>query len=94
MGKESLLQKRFERQSAELLAIIQTEPRISPAELESRTGMSHGVVKKRLAALRDGGKIAVNHDLQRSVSATALSPASLEQRVSALEQRMLKHLAQ
>jgi len=94
MGKESLLQKRFKRQSAELLAIIQTEPQVSPAELVSRTGMSHGAVKRRLAALRDEGKIAVNHDLQRSVSATTLSPASLEQRVSELEQRVLKLLAQ
>lgn len=52
MSESSRLQARFARQSAELLAIIQIEPRISTAELAFRTGMSEGVVGKRLARLR------------------------------------------
>jgi hypothetical protein len=40
MRKSSRLQERFERQAADLLAIIQIESPISTAELAFRTGMS------------------------------------------------------
>lgn len=84
MSKSSRLQERFERQAAELLVIIQMEPRISTAELASRTGMSPGVIIKRLAILEDEGKIVRNRDLAKSVSATARG-LSLDERISTLE---------
>jgi predicted HTH transcriptional regulator len=84
MSKPRSLQERFERQNAELLLHIQMQPRVSTAELAQRTGMSTDVVRKRLAALKAQGKVTVNRDSQRSVSATALS-RSLEERVSTLE---------
>jgi DNA-binding MarR family transcriptional regulator len=84
MSKPSRVQERLERQAAELLAIIQMLPRASTAELASRTGMSHGLVIKRLAVLEGEGIIVRNRDLAKSVSATARG-LSLDQRVSTLE---------
>jgi Winged helix-turn-helix DNA-binding len=84
MSKSPSLQERFERQKAELLLCIQMQPRVSTAELAHRTGMSAGVVCKRLAVLKAQGKVTVNHDLRRSVSATARS-RSLDERISTLE---------
>lgn len=77
-------QERFERQNAELLLHIQMQPRVSTVELARRTGVSVSVVRKRLAVLEAQGKVTVNHDSQRSVSATPLS-RSLDERVSTLE---------
>ena len=91
MSRPSALGERVKRQSAELLAIIQDEPRISTAELASRTGMSDGVVRKRLARLRSEGKLTGKRG--RPTPAAALSPLSLEERVGTIERLLLKLLA-
>jgi DNA-binding GntR family transcriptional regulator len=91
MRKSSRLQERFERQAAELLAIIQMEPRISTAELASRTGTSDGVVLKRLAQLQSEGTISKRGRAQWS--SAALPPLSIEERVSNIERHLLKLLA-
>jgi biotin operon repressor len=106
MSKPSLIRERYKRQAAELLAIIQTGPQVSTVDLMARTGLTRHVVKKRLTALRDEGRIIMNHDQDRSVSAIlpdvqqarplSSSPLegrvrALEKRVSVIEQALLKH---
>jgi DNA-binding Lrp family transcriptional regulator len=90
MSKSSRLQERFERQAAELLAIIRNEPRISTAELAYRTGMGDGVVRQRLAQLQSEGSISKSGRAQWSP--TALPPLSLEERVGTIERQLLKLL--
>jgi DeoR/GlpR family transcriptional regulator of sugar metabolism len=93
MSKSSRLQERFERQAAELLAIIQLEPRISTAELAFRTGMSDGVIRKRLARLRSEGKITDKRGRARPTSAADLPPLSIDERVGNIERQLLKLIA-
>jgi DeoR/GlpR family transcriptional regulator of sugar metabolism len=94
MSQPSVLEERVKRQAAELLAIIQIEPRISTAELAFRTGMSDGVVRKRLAHLRSEGKITGKRGRARLTPTAALPPLSLEERVGTVERLLLKLLAQ
>jgi winged helix-turn-helix DNA-binding protein len=93
MNRPTALEQRVERQSAELLAIILTEPRISTAEMASRTGMSDGVVRKRLAYLRSAGKITGTRGRLQPVRAPDLHPPSLEERVGIIERLLQKFLS-
>jgi DeoR/GlpR family transcriptional regulator of sugar metabolism len=94
MSQPSVLEERVKRQAAELLAIIQIQPRISTAELAFRTGMSDGVVRKRLAHLRNEGKITGKRGRARPTPVAALSPLPIEERVGNVERLLLKLLLQ
>jgi Winged helix-turn-helix DNA-binding len=94
MSQSSVLEERIQRQASELLAIIRTEPEISTAELAFRTGMSDGVVRKRLAHLRSEGKITGRRGRARPTSVADLPPLSIEERVGTIERLLLKLLDQ
>jgi DeoR/GlpR family transcriptional regulator of sugar metabolism len=94
MSRPSAIEGRIKRQAAELLTITQTEPGISTAKLASRAGMSEAIVRKRLAHLRSEGTITGKRGRAVPVSAAALPPLSLEERVSTIERLLLKLLSQ